>query len=312
MTRLEWLEARRHGVGASDAPCLLGLGFKTPDEVFRSKVEPATERPVDGVRRLGQELEPALCARYAEVMGHEMAACGYEIVRNPKIEWQFCTPDFRRPDGMYVQGKTLAGFGEEWGQSGTDIIPIDYRVQVTQEMGVTGTDVIDLAALCRLSGEFRVYRVKFDDELYDWITRAGLEFWQMVQAGTPPGPDWANQFAPEVAALRTDDRPDLGEDIAALVNRYKVFAALRDEAAQEYERLRDAIKAAMGDFERATAGDWGLKLTAMKATSFTTHRKAGTQLRITKLKRRITDDHESNATIGAGQARDHIELGAAD
>lgn len=289
--RAAWLDARRGGVGASDVPCLAGVSnWKGAADVYFSKIDSPADRPSDGVARLGQELEPALCVRYAEVMGVDMTPCGYQIARHPDRTWQMCSPDFRRSDGYYVQGKTLCGFGDEWGPGGSDIVPTDYRLQVMQEMGVTGTDRIDLAALCRISGEFRVYRLRFDQALFDWITEIGQQFWSLVEARMVPPAGWSEQFAPQALALRTDVRPVLGDDVAELCNRLKVFSALKAEAEREYESVRDALKAAMGDLAEARAGEWKIKQQQVPGSTVTrtVTTKPYSKVTVSKLKERIT------------------------
>jgi len=272
--RLAWLKERQTGIGSSDAPNLVGVGFRAAADVYRSKVEPAADDRAP-LLDLGTALEPFVASRYAEVMGVELAAPA-AVRRHPDRPWQLANVDRFRDDDVPVELKTVAGFGEAWGEPGSDEIPPGYRVQVQHQMGVVGAAWCDVAALCRITGELRVYRVAFDAGLYAWLTAVEERFWRMVEGRTPPGPGWEAEFAPAAERLLTvpGSVVDLGPDAARLLDRRKALADIRDEAGAEYDRLTAQVRAAMGTAERATAGPWTVKVVAVKEHVVKEHTKA--------------------------------------
>lgn len=294
MDRAEWLEIRRSGVGSSDAPNLVGVGFRTAADVYREKVSPPDPRlPVRGVLRRGIDLEPVAAALYAEVMGVELAAADLE--RHPVRPWQLASPDRVRPDGRRVELKTTAGFGGQWGEPGTDEVPDGYRVQVQHQMGVKMADSIDLAALDVIAWELRVYRIDFDPEFFAWLTDVEARFVrEHVEPRVPPAPDWERQFHPGYLArvVNPDTSVELGPDVSRLVEQRAALSAVRDEADEEYKRVDARIRALMGGAEVALCPGWRVRQVVIADKVIPEHvepekvRKGYSYLRATRTKER--------------------------
>jgi putative phage-type endonuclease len=262
--RLEWLKQRQTGVGSSDAPCLVGVGFRSAADVYRDKVGPVSDR-ADDFLDLGMEMEPIVEARYQRVMGTTLLLGSG--VRHPDRPWQAATLDRTRlDDGRPVELKTTAGFGDGWGEPGTAEVPPGYWVQVQHQLGVVGGDSADLAALCRISGEFRVYRIPFDLGFFNWLTDVEGVFWLRVTGRMPPGPGWEDQFAARAVSQITPGKAVvLGDDAAALCRRRAELKLVRDDAQDAYEWATEQLEALMGDAEKATAGAYRLKVVTRKA-----------------------------------------------
>jgi len=258
MSRLDWLKERQSGIGASDAPNLVGVGFGDAASVYRSKVEPVNDAPPKGYLRRGLDLEPIVAAMYTEVMGVPLSIHSLTS-RHPERPWQFCHVDCMRPDGLPVQLKTTAGFGDDWGPSGTDQVPDGYRIQCLHEMGVIGAPAQDLIALDVIAWEPRVYRLLFDAAAFDWLTRVEQDFWQLVEQRKPLG-DWEERIAPVASQLIVGGKyVELGPEVETLIGQRKELGRIRDEADDEYKRIGQQIEASMGDAEIATCGGWKLK-----------------------------------------------------
>lgn len=257
MNRLDWLRARQNGIGASDMPNLVGVGFGNAMSVYRSKVEAVEDRDATGVLALGLYLEPYILGEYQRAMDVELRPLGYSIVQHPSWSWLFATPDFRRADGYYVQAKTTGGFGDDWGPNGSDEIPIKYRVQVMQEMFCTQTEWIDVAALCRITGEFRVYRVMFSLREFHSLKEHASEFWlHHVEKRIPPGVEWEQRFANSRLPFTRDKFVELPEELAPLLDQRAALSAIEKEASGEVDRLNAEIMRALGDGHKATCGGW--------------------------------------------------------
>jgi len=261
--RREWLESRRAGIGSSDAPNLLGIGFRTAADVYREKIDPPDERmPSAGVLRRGIDLEPIIAQRYEEaVYGVELAK-PLPVIAHPERPWQLASLDRVRDDGKPVELKSTAGFGDQWGPAGTDQIPDGYQVQVQHQMGVTGAEVCDVAALDVIAWEFRVYRVPFNPEFFEFISEMEAKFWtDHVLAKRPPGAEWGEQFADDARSLTVKGKKiELPEEAAALIAQRQELKAVRDEADAAYKQLGSEIEVMLGDAEEGTAaGTWKVK-----------------------------------------------------
>jgi len=292
MTRSEWLLARQQIIGASDAPDIVGLGFNDALKVYQQKTgEPRSATKMADLLRLGLELEPVIKARYQEMKGVDLEENGFNIYLHPERQWQGCTPDFKRPDGIFVQAKTVGFFDEEWGESGSDEIPDDYRIQVIQEMGVTGTPIIEVAALARMSGEFRAYRVSFCVDTWVWLTEIEAEFWGHVQSRTPLPDNWMDRFGDAPVLSRefvSGKKIDLGSSVAAMIDQRKAIGDVRKQAEDAYEDLTKQLKVMLGDAESAFAGEWELTRTTVKPFAGFVEKKGYQKLNIKK--RKLTPD----------------------
>lgn len=281
-TRAAWLAERQTGIGSSDAPNLVGVGYRTAADVYRSKVEPVSDRDPAGRLRRGILLEPLAAAEYAAVMGVELTPAPF--ARHPDMPWLVASPDYTRADGRRVEIKTTAGFGDGWGESGTADVPPGYRVQVQHQMGVAGAAGIDLAALDVIEWELRVYRLEFDPEFWAWLVAVAAEFWGRVQSRTPPGPEWEARFAPKAEEWLTvpGTSIDLGAEVGRLLDQRKLLADVRDEAGAECDRLTARVRALMGTADKAVAGPWKVNTVRVKEHVVKEHtRAAGSHIRCT-------------------------------
>lgn len=275
-----FLRERQTGIGGSDAPNLVGVGFRSAADVFREKTNPVIVRPPAGRLRRGLELEPLVAAMYRELMGINLIDPEGVVARHADRPWQLCHLDRRRPDGTLVQLKTTAGFSDDWGPPGTDQVPEAYRVQCLHEMGVTKTDSIDLIALDVIEWEPRIYRILFDANAWAWLTEIESRFWDHVQRREPPPSDWHSAMAPAPAALFAKGKAiELGADASRLIEQRKALAAIRDEADAEYRRITTRLEIQMGDAEIATAVGYRIKRINVAAGIVPAHeRKAYTRL----------------------------------
>lgn len=275
--RLAWLEQRRTGIGSSDSANLIGLGYRNALAVYRSKVEPVRASEPTGVLAAGLACEPLCLRMYADAMGVSLLPGG--MVRHPNRTWQFVTRDAVRADdaGVEVEAKTVAGFGADWGEPGTADIPDGYQVQAQKIMSVAGSLMCDVPVLCRISWDFRVYRVPFSPPFFDWLTDIEHRFLRdHVKTLTPPGPAWEEQFAGEARRLLLPvpgKRVELGPEAVTLARQRAAVAAVKKDAEAEYDRLTGELVNMLGDAERGDGPGLKVKRAFVKGGSYTAERK---------------------------------------
>lgn len=195
MTRSEWLELRRSGIGGSDMPSILGICpfGGTPYGVWQAKVYGAHDtEPTPDMRR-GNFLEPIIRDLYREHTGYE--------VRTPPLQrhrtetWAIASLDglvmpgpgengIPRPPGILEIKAPRAGKFHALEDEG---VPADYQVQVQHYMGVTGLAWADFCAWNADAFRLLIVRIARDDELIRLMWDVARKFWERhVLTGIPP------------------------------------------------------------------------------------------------------------------------------
>lgn len=181
----EQLRERKRYIGASEAAAACGLSpWQTPFELWQSKVSEDVTDIDSPAMEWGRRLEAVVLAKYAEDTGTQPEApCPFRV--SPDYPWMGCTPDALLPDRV-IEVKT-AGLAKarEWGDPGTDAVPLQYLLQVTHQMIVTGLRRADIPVLIGGS-DYRVYSIAYDAELAEMLIERQRVFWQHVESNTPP------------------------------------------------------------------------------------------------------------------------------
>lgn len=234
--REAWLEQRKQGIGASEAAAVLGVSpWLTPLELFMRKSGLIPEQEQTQLMRFGLMWEQFLYHVYAEDSGRAIF-WKQEFCRHPNVPFMFATLDARAADRVVELKKVSTWAARDFGPSGTDDIPIHYRIQVQQQMACSGLPLADLGALIG-DDDFRIYTIERDDALIAKLIDAEAVFWQRVQANDPPLPDYSHPTTLEVLRMiepHAGELVRLGDDAVALANAY--------EALGEHEKLTKAAR----------------------------------------------------------------------
>lgn len=181
-------------LGGSDVAAICGLSpYAGPLSVYMRVVHGATQ-PDNVYTSRGRRLEPVVLDWYREETGHAPAPV-LEPIRDPRRPHLRMSLDARfRAGGTLrpVEAKTANGEqARHWGEPGTDAIPAWYLTQAAfylgfgREVGAIDDDVCDVPAL--VAGDFRLYRVTHDAELYAELMERVDRFWvDHVLAKVPP------------------------------------------------------------------------------------------------------------------------------
>lgn len=183
----------------------------------------------------GVRHEPTIAAKYEE--DSELTLVETGTWRHGERAWQRATPD-RLADDRIVEIKTSeAPF--EWGEPGTDEVPIYYRCQVMWQMDVLGYRRTDIAVLLGLS-DYRVYTVWFDEADAKVMREAAEQFLDDVRQGNRPPIDGASD------TYRTIRAQPLGLD--------DIDVQIPVDLADRYQTTGDDLKAAV-EARRQAAGE---------------------------------------------------------
>jgi putative phage-type endonuclease len=190
----EWLEARRSGIGASEAAMLLGVSpWGTPLDLYARKLGLLPDVEETEKMRLGRRLEPIVAAEYAERFpDHEVGDPEQSLFRSRTEPILLATPDRWVMDPVRGPGlleiKTTSVFQRDrWDPDGTpDGCPEHVQIQVQAQLAVVGGAWAAVAVL--LGGqEIRCYPITRNQAFIDLYTRHAVRFWaEHVLAKTPP------------------------------------------------------------------------------------------------------------------------------
>jgi putative phage-type endonuclease len=280
--RAAWLEARKGGVGGSDAPAVLGQSpWSTALEVYASKVGDVPDAKSEQ-KWWGQRIEGAILAAYAEETNRELSIFdgANAIVRSADYPWQACTPDalVQAPAGQYVsvadadipligpgivQVKNTRSphFMRDWSEGEP---PTHVMIQLAHEMAVTGCQWGSVAVLF-FGSDFRWYDVvrgtdAMPESFIHAMTTREAEFWRLVETRTPPDLSEWNGDARAVAALYPTEAKgksvSLGDDAQRLWDLSEQLDGEISDLESRRETCRNAIKLLIGDAEAAALPNW--------------------------------------------------------
>lgn len=252
-------------LGSSDVAAIMGVSkYRTPLDVYMAKVEPIDE-PVDldraRILRRGHVLEPYIVQMMVEQLrrdGHEVEVVGQgRRLRHPEHDFLAAEIDCELlVDGELCNGEAKsAGWraAEEWGEAGTDEIPIHYGAQVHHAQIVTGRRTTWVGALFGLD-DCVMYRVDADDELHAEILARMVGFWHdHVLARVPPDPvriEDVHRLYRRSGPPPVEASPEILDHVQALRAIRAKIRALEDEAAEH----QFAIAAYMAESDELVSG----------------------------------------------------------
>lgn len=244
------MSARNIGLGASDAAAAVGLNpYKSPYQLWQEKTGLAPPEAANDdatlARDMGHLIEPFAIARFERKMKMRVIDRQTQVA-DPLWPVRWVTLDGRAEDGGNVEAKSV-GFADprQWGDEFEDgAIPMTYLIQVQHGLACTGAHHAWVPVVV-LNRQFRIYRVRRDDELIAMLTEKEREFWRMVEAREPPPPidyeDAALQWPQDAGGIVVADDATL-QAVAAL----KVAKAKAKAAEMDADEAKAKIGAFMG------------------------------------------------------------------
>lgn len=260
LSREDWLEVRKNGIGGSDAAAAVGLSpYMSPLELWliktgRDAILPKPD-PNDTTAPVfwGSMLEPIVAASYTKQTGNKVRRVN-AVLQHPTIPFMLANIDREVVgcrDVQLLECKTAGEFGARLWRDG---VPEYVQLQVQHQLAVTGRQAADVAVLI-CGQKLEVHRVVRDDELIARLIPLEAAFWRYVETDNPPPPDGSDSADRALRCLYpsasgtvdfTDDRR-LSSVFADLV---AVRADI--EARQQVEaQLRQSIAQAIGEADRA-------------------------------------------------------------
>lgn len=263
-----WLEARSKDVTASVAAAVLKAHpYTTPYKLWADKTGRLEGGDADNdAMKRGRYLEPVGVAMLRdECPDWDITYTADNTYFRDPAERIGATPDAfalrpDRPDRGIVQIKSVAegAFRDHWIDPDThEIIPPDWiMVQAIVEAKLTGSSWACVAVvIVTWQGhlKLRVVDVPLHERLWQRLRQAVAEFWELVDSGEAPPPDWEKD-GPAVIEVHRYSEPDKRDltaepELDALIRRYEKAREQEAAAAKLKETLRPQIIYALGNSE---------------------------------------------------------------
>src|SRR3990167_6010002 len=254
--REEWLEARKGGIGGSDAPAILGVDpYRSALEVYCDKIGIAEPQEDNDAMKWGRKLEPLVAEAYQEETGRELKDFGFNIWQG-KEPFLLASQDrqIAKPKTGHLEIKTSNYLRE--GDLAEEI-PIPWQVQYQHSLAATGLEWGGFAILLNARKLFWV-DVERDNSFIEAMLEAEAKFWKRVQDHDPPAPDASESATRTLKALYPKDTGNMVQLPSDAIE----WDRIRGEAALEIKRWSEQkkaaennIKAALGDATFGLIGD---------------------------------------------------------
>lgn len=261
LSREDWLDVRKTGIGSSDAAAAVGLNpYQSQLELWLIKTGRDGNLPKDDPNDetspmyWGTLLEPIVAAHYVKRTGLKVRRVN-AVLQHPEHSWMLANIDrevLGSSEVAILECKTAGLHGAKlW----RDRVPEYVQLQVQHQLAVTGKRAADVAVL--LGGqELQVHRINRDETLIAHLVQLEAQFWRYVETDTPPPADGSDSAGLALQALFPADHGitlDLRGD-AQLNGVFEDWLAVRARLEQleaQESSLKQTLQQAMGEATKA-------------------------------------------------------------
>jgi len=252
--RESWLEARRKGIGGSDASSIVGLNpYRSAFDVYADKLGLIDPPEENEAMRQGKDLEDYVASRFVEATGKRVRRCN-AILQHPEHSWMLANVDrLIIGENAGLECKTTSALTRHKFKQGE--FPPAYYVQCVHYMAVTGAEKWYLAVLV-LGKEFHIFEIQRDEDEIAALIEAEKSFWEdHVLKQIPPEPNGQKSTSEVLKQLFPGNPED--ESVMVLTNeepieKYLQLQAQIKELEKEAEKYKQMIQLELGDAQMGT------------------------------------------------------------
>jgi putative phage-type endonuclease len=243
-------------IGGSDIGAILGLSrFRSPLEVWMEKTGKEVKRLDSLPLRFGAYAEEFVASEYSR-------ETGFDLIHDESIhihpDYSFMSAHIDRfvlekgtsSPTRILECKTANPFASsDWGEAGSDEVPMNYLCQSVWYMAITNINKVDLAVLFGNS-DFRIYKITRDLELESAILQKANLFWSecVIKNNPPPA-----QSEADCQALFSKGDPsktiEAKIETLALGKRLQLLHSEIDIREEEISMIKQRIMSQMGEAE---------------------------------------------------------------
>ncbi len=254
----KWLEARREGIGGSDAAVVVGLNrWKSPFQLWLEKTGKAEPEDLSNNEYVywGKVLEEVVANRFCELTGKKVQRRG--LLQMDDYPYILASVDrMVVGENAGLECKTCNGFSaKEWED---DEVPAAYYVQCQHYMMVTGCERWYIAVL--IGGNRFVWKeIPRNDKEIDLLFQAETEFWHKVQEGIMPEVDGSESCKD---ALVAEFQGGIAEPLTlpgmavGIIEQIRKIEDAKNDLENNSEFYKNQLRRMMGSYELGYAGDY--------------------------------------------------------
>jgi len=251
ISREDWLEERRKGIGGSDAAAALGLSrWKTPFMLYLEKTGEVKPTDPGEAAYWGTRLEDVVAEEFTVRTGKK-ARRRNAIFTDPERPFMLANIDREVVgENAGLEVKTTGAWGADGWED--DRVPDAYLIQAQHYMSVMGWDRVYFAVL--IGGQRFIWKeVPRDDEFIELIRQGEESFWTLVERRTPPPPGGSDADSDILAKLYPEGVPesmDLPMEAEDLIARWETAREEEKAAAAKKEEAANMLKGILQGRER--------------------------------------------------------------
>lgn len=259
MSHEKWLQARRNGIGGSDAASIAGLNkWKSPVGVYLDKLGQSPEEDTTSEAAYwGNMLEEIVAQEFSKRTGLKVRKRN-AILKHPKHPFMLANVDrLVVGEKTGLECKTASEYlRDQWKD---EEIPASYLLQCQHYMAVTGYKNWYIAVL--IGGNKFIYKkVERDEELIEYLIDIESTFWNdHVLKEIPPEFDGSEASVDLLKALYPESVPEseisLSPDTNTFVDALEQVNIEIKHLETQKKEYENKIKAVMGEHEKAVARD---------------------------------------------------------
>lgn len=284
---------RARHIGASEVAALFGLSpYLTLFELWHIKAGNLPAPDLSGSDRIfwGTVLEPAVAEGAAAMKGWKVRKVHRYSV-HPRIPGMGASLDYEivahehGPGCLEIKNVDWIVYRDTWEDGEA---PLHIELQLQHQMACTSRSWGAIAALIG-GNDLRVIERPRRLKTIEKIETAVAAFWQSIEAGTPPKPDfqadgatlsalYRDSIGGKVVDLSTDNR------LADLCAIYKASGAAESAAEKEKAAAKAEMLEKIGDAERAICGPYSISAKTVAGGHVSYDREAYRGFRVTEKK----------------------------
>lgn len=257
ITREEWLQLRKQGIGGSDAGAVCGLNpYISAMDVFLEKTAKGlVEQKDNESMREGRDLEDYVAKRFCEETGYKVRR-SHATYMNEAYPFMIADVDrllVGKENGLVgLECKTASPYSADKWKDGK--IPAYYLAQCYHYMAVLNAKAWYLAVLI-YGKEFKYIRIERNEETIQNLIKIEECFWNAhVIPRIMPDPDGSNAADSFISRQYQNSIPESKVSLHGFdekLKRREEIAALIEELDTEKKKIEQEVKLYMKDAEVA-------------------------------------------------------------
>lgn len=286
----EWLNLRMNDVTSTEVSALFGLSpYMTEFELWHNKSNKENILINENERmKWGTRLEEPIARGIAEDQGWE-AQEFKKYIRHDKIRagssFDFFIKNEEGEGILEIKNVDWLQFQQKWSVDGDTVeAPYHIELQAQHQLLITGKKFLYIGALVG-GNETILIRREPDSDIQDMIEIKVNNFWQSVDSGVEPSPDFDKDYE---AVIRMNSYAEPGkiinanESIDELVFEYRTLSEFIKDKEKKRKSIKAEILEKIGDAEKVLGADYSITTGMTGPSTYTVERKGFRNFRVNK------------------------------